>query len=30
MLTREEKEMGDAVAATHEVPDTDIRFHYMT
>jgi hypothetical protein len=30
MLTPEEKAMGDAVAAAHEIPDTDVRFRYMT
>jgi hypothetical protein len=29
-LSSEEKAMGDAVAATQEIPDTDVRFRYMT
>ena len=29
-LPPEEKAMGDAAAATQEIPDTDIRFRYMT
>ena len=29
-LTQEEKAMGDAVAATRDIADTDVRFRYMT
>jgi len=30
MLPLEEKLAGDALAATQELPDTDVRFRYVT
>jgi len=30
MLPQDVKQVGDAIATTQEVPDTDLRYRYMT